>query len=172
MTRAKLPVLGYVYVALALPALIEAGHRNAASALLTGAVFAYLWFLTSLHALLLRFDPHGFFATAVIVGGATFIVLQCLAVIEHAPALAGPSAACAAVVIVGSSLAAWRARKIPNWFGQAGVIGGLAVLIVGMVESAATWTFERNGIFASSLGFMVWVLVTTTYLLRRSKLNP
>jgi hypothetical protein len=169
VTRSRLPALGYVYVALALPALIEADHRDVASTLLTGAVFAYLWFLTSLRALLMRFDPHGFSASTVVLGGAAFIVLQCLAVIEQAPALAGPSSACAAAVIVASSHAAWRARKIPRWFGQAGVLGGLAVLVVGMVESAAEWTFERHGIFASSLGFMVWVLVTATYLLRRER---
>ena len=76
MTRAKLPALGYVYVALALPALVEAGHRQAASALITGAIFAYLWFLASLRALLVRFDPDGFFVSVVVMGGAAFIALQ------------------------------------------------------------------------------------------------
>jgi peptidoglycan/LPS O-acetylase OafA/YrhL len=70
-------------------------------------------------------------------------------------------------VIIGSSLAAWRARKIARWFGQAGVVGGIAVLVVGIVEGAADWTFAGSAIFASSLGFMIWVVVTATYLLRR-----
>jgi peptidoglycan/LPS O-acetylase OafA/YrhL len=70
-------------------------------------------------------------------------------------------------VIIGSSLAAWRARKIPRWFGQAGVVGGLAVLGVGLVEGAANWTLAGDAVYASSLGFMVWVIVTATYLLRR-----
>jgi hypothetical protein len=41
------------------------------------------------------------------------------------------------------------------------------VLGVGMAEGAANWTFEGDAVYASSLGFMVWVLVTATYLLRR-----
>jgi len=169
MTRAKLPALGYVYVALALPALVEAGHRQAASAFITGAIFAYLWFLASLRALLVRFDPDGFFVSVVVMGGSAFIALQTLAVVGHAPEYAAPSAACAATVIMGSSLAAWRARKIARWFGQAGVVGGLAVLAVGILEGASSWTLAGNGIFASTLGYMVWVLVTATYLLRRSR---
>jgi hypothetical protein len=70
-------------------------------------------------------------------------------------------------VIIGSSLAAWRARKIPKWFGQAGIAGGAVVLAVGLVEGAADWRLWGEGVFASSLGFMVWVVVTATYLLRR-----
>jgi hypothetical protein len=41
------------------------------------------------------------------------------------------------------------------------------VLAVGIVEGAAGWTFAGSSLFASSLGFMVWVVVTATYLLRR-----
>ena len=168
MTRARLPALGYLYVALALPALLlGTGHAGAASALFTGAAFSYFWFLASLRALVIRFDPDGFFASVVVMGGATFIALQGVALLEANPRLAAPSSAAAAAVIVGSSLAAWRARKIPKWFGQAGVAGGIAVLGVGIVEGAANWTFAGDTVFASSLGFMVWVVVTATYLLRR-----
>jgi hypothetical protein len=168
VTRARLPVLGYVYVALALPALILGrDHLDTVAALFTGAVFAYLWFIASLRALLVRFDPDGFYAGVVALGGAAFLALQALAVVAGAPEVAAPSAACAATVIIGSSLAAWHARKIPKWFGQAGVAGGVAVLVVGIVEGAAGWTFAGRSVFASSLGFMVWVVVTATYLLRR-----
>jgi hypothetical protein len=169
VTRANLPALGYVYVALALPAIVLGGldHPQAASALLTAASFAYLWFLASLRARLVRFDPDGFFASVVVLGGAAFLALQTLAVVGSAPELAGPASACAATVIIGSSLAAWRARKIAKWFGQAGVVGGVAVLAVGLAESAADWTLADESVFASSLGFMVWVVVTATYLLRR-----
>jgi len=168
VTRARLPVLGYLYVALALPALIVGvDHRRLASALFTGAVFAYLWFLASLRARLVRFDPDGFFASVVVLGGAAFVVLQGVALTSGLTAFAAPSSACAATVIIGSSLAAWRARKIARWFGQAGVAGGIAVLVVGIVEGAADWTLAGDAVFASSLGFMIWVLVTATYLLRR-----
>lgn len=169
MTRATLPALGYAYVALALPAVLLGGrgHPRAASALLTGAAFAYLWFLASLRARLVRFDPDGFYASVVVLGGAAFVALQAVAVLGRSPALAGTASACAATVIVGSSLAAWRARKIPRWFGQAGIAGGIAVLAVGIAESAAAWTLADQSVFASSLGFMVWVVVTATYLLRR-----
>jgi hypothetical protein len=168
VTRAKLPVLGYAYVALCLPALILGlDQRAAASALFTGAAFAYLWFLASLRARLVRFDPDGFFASVVVLGGATFITLQALAVHGGGPQLAAPGAAGAATVIIGSSLGAWKARKIPKWFGWAGVAGGVAVLGVGIAEGAATWTLAGDAGFASSFGFMVWVVVTATYLLRR-----
>ena len=103
----------------------------------------------------------------VVLGGAAFIALQTIAVLDGVTVVSAPSSACAATVIIGSSLAAWRARKIPRWFGQAGVAGGIVVLVVGLVEGAAGWTFAGQSVFASSLGFMVWVVVTATYLLRR-----
>ena len=168
MTRAQLPALGYVYVVLALPALLlGTGHPGAVSALFTAAAFSYFWFLASLRALVIRFDPDGFFATVVVVGGATFIALQGTALLLADPRLAAPSGAAGAAMIMASSLAALRARKIPKWFGQAGVAGGVAVLAVGLIEGAADWTFAGDTVFASSLGFMVWVVVTATYLLRR-----
>ena len=168
MTRAQLPALGYLYVALALPALLlGAGHPGAVSALFTAAAFSYFWFIASLRALVVRFDPDGFFASVVAMGGATFIALQGAALLLANPRLAAPSSAAAAAVIIGASLAAWRARKIPKWFGRAGIAGGIAVIVVGMVEGAANWTFAGDTVFASSLGFMVWVVVTATYLLRR-----
>ncbi len=167
MSRATLPALGYVYVALALPALIVGpDHQRLQAALLTGAVFAYLWFIASLGAQLMRFAPDGFFTTAVIIGGAACVPLQVIAVLGDR-LLAGPAAACAATVIIGASLAAWRARKIPRWFGQAGIAGGIAVLVVGMIEAGAGWTLADRSVFASALGFMIWVVVTATYLLRR-----
>jgi hypothetical protein len=168
VTRARLPGLGYLYVALALPALILTPHHvDAAAALYTAAIFAFLWFMAGLCARLVRFNPDGFFASVVVLGGAAFAALQARVLVHPDPRVAAPSAACASTVIIGSSLAAWRARKIARWFGQAGVVGGVAVLVVGMVEGAADWTFAGDAIFASSLGFMIWVIVTATYLLRR-----
>jgi hypothetical protein len=167
VTRATLPALGYVYVALALPALIVGpDDQKLQAALLSGAVFAYLWFIASLGAKVLRFEPGGFFASVVVLGGAAYVALQVIAVLGDR-LLAGPSAACAATTIVGASLAAWRARKIPRWFGQAGIAGGIAVLVVGIVEAGTGWTLADRSVFASSLGFMIWVVVTSTYLLRR-----
>jgi hypothetical protein len=155
-------------VALALPAvLLGRDHGRATPALLTGAAFAYLWFMASLRARLIRFDPDGFFASVVALGGAAYLALETLAVLAGTTQAAGPASACAATVIIGSSQAAWRARKIPKWFGQAGIVGGLAVLVVGLVEAAANWTLAGDAVYASSLGFMVWVVITATYLLRR-----
>jgi len=155
-------------VALALPAvLLGRDHARATSVLLTGAAFAYLWFLASLRAQLVRFDPDGFFASVVVLGGAAYLALQTFAILDASTQVAAPSSACAATVIIGSSLAAWRARKIPKWFGQAGIGGRIAVLAVGLVEGGADWTLAGDAVYASSLGFMVWVVVTATYLLRR-----
>ena len=168
MTRAKLPALGYAYVALALPALLLGlQHERAKTTLVTAAAFAYLWFIASLRSRLVKFDPDGFFASVVVTGGAAYIALQILAILGGTTQAAAPAAACASTVIIGSSLAAWRARKIAKWFGQAGVAGGIAVLVVGLIEAAADWTLAGGRVFASSLGFMAWVLVTATYLLRR-----
>jgi peptidoglycan/LPS O-acetylase OafA/YrhL len=102
-----------------------------------------------------------------VLGGAAYLALQTLAILDASTQVAAPSSACAATVIIGSSLAAWRARKIPKWFGQAGIGGGIAVLAVGLVEGGADWTLAGDAVYASSLGFMVWVVVTATYLLRR-----
>jgi hypothetical protein len=168
VTRERLPALGYLYVALALPALIVGpAHCRIQTSLLTGALFAYIWFLASLWAKLVRFDPAGYFAIVVVLGGASYAALQVVAVLQGDTLLSAPSSACAAAVIVSSSLAGWQARKIPKWFGQAGVAGGIAVLAVGVIEGAANWTLAGQSVFASSLGFMVWVVVTATYLLRR-----
>jgi hypothetical protein len=168
VTRAHLPALGYVYVALGVPALVLGGaHVRATSALLTAASFGYLWFLAALTRRLVRFEPDGFYASVVVLGGAAYLALETLAVLDGDTALAGPASACAACVIVGASLAAWRARKIPRWFGNAGVGGGVAVAVVGLVEAGANWKLAGHSVFASALGFMVWVLVTASYLLRR-----
>ena len=168
MTRARVAVFGYAYVGLALPAFLFAfGDPDAASALFTGAALAFLWFLASLRSRLVRFDPDGFFASVVLTGGSAFIALQTVGVILGRTQFAAPASACAATVIVGSSLAALQARKVDRWFGRAGIVGGVAVLGVGLGEGAAGWTLAGHEIYASSLGFMIWVLVTATYLLRR-----
>jgi len=168
VTRARLAVCGYLYVALALPAFIVGYHHaNLQSALYTGAAFAFFWFLASLRARLDRYDPEGFYATTVVVGGAAFLALQALTLFLAAPQLAGPTAACAATVVLGASLAALRARKVPKWFGYAGLVGGAGVLATGILESAWHWRLAGNDVFASALGFMIWVLVTATDLLRR-----
>jgi hypothetical protein len=168
VTRARVPILGYAYVALGVVALALGGdHGRAASALFTGAAFAYLWFLGSLRARLIRYDPDGFFASVVVLGGASFLALQTAALELKDVALAAPSAGCAATVVVGSSLAALRARKVSKTFGRLGLAGGVAVLGVGIAEGAGGWTLADSTLWASSLGFMIWVVVTATYLLRR-----
>jgi hypothetical protein len=103
----------------------------------------------------------------VVLGGASFIALQAAGLAAHDTQLAAPGAGCAAAVVVASSLAALRARKVSRRFGRLGVAGGAAVLAVGFAEAAADWTLWRSSLWASSLGFMIWVLVTATYLLRR-----
>jgi hypothetical protein len=168
VTRAHVASLGYAYVALGAAALAVAGqHERVALALFTVAAFAYLWFLGSLRARLVRFDPDGFFASVVVLGGASFLALQTAALVAKDVELAAPGAGCAATVVVGSSLAALRARKVPRWFGRLGIAGGAAVLAVGVAEGAGGWTLADSTVWASSLGFMIWVVVTATYLLRR-----
>jgi hypothetical protein len=168
VTRDRLPALGYLYVAFELAALLVGpAHQELQSSLLTAALFAFFWFLVSLRALLVRFDPDAFFAGAVLLGGAAYAALESVAVLRGDVQIAAPAAAGAATAIVGSSLAALRARKIDKWFGNAGVAGGIAVLLVGIAETGADWTVAGRSVFASSLGFMIWVLVTATYLLRR-----
>ena len=110
--------------------------------------------LGSLHARIIRFDPDGFFASIVVLGGASLLALQAAALASHDALVAAPGAACAATVIIGSSLAAMSARKVPKWFGRAGIVGGTAVLLLGVCEAAANWTFVGSTFWASSLGFM------------------
>ena len=168
MTRARVAAFGYVYVGLALPAfVVGTGHTRLQSAFYTGAAFGFLWFLASLRARLNRYDPEGFYATTVMVGGAAFLAMQSSTIFFAAPQLAGPTAACAATVIIGSSLAALRARKVPKWFGYAGLIGGAGELAVGILEGAWDWRLAGTDVFASALGFMIWVLVVATDLMRR-----
>ena len=167
MTRERLSAFGFVYVALAMPAFaLGFDHPRADAALFTGATFAFLWFLASLRSRLVKFDPDGFFASVVMMGGAACISLQTVLLLFGRTELAAPAAGCEAVLVVGSSLAALRARKVPKPFGRAGVAGGIAIGIVGAVEGAANWTLAGHTVFGSTVGFMVWVIVTTTYLLR------
>ncbi len=167
LMRTYAPVLGFVYVPLGVLALaLGTRHPEAASALFTGAAFAFLWFLGSLHSRIIRYDPDGFFASIVVLGGASLVALQAAALASHNPLVAAPGAACAATVIIGSSLAAISARKVKPWFGRLGIAGGIAVLLLGVAEAAADWTFVGSTFWASSLGFMIWVLVTATFLVR------
>jgi hypothetical protein len=165
--RTYAPLLGFVYVPLGILALALGGkHPKAASALFVGASFAFLWFLGSLHSRIIRYDPEGFFASIVVLGGASLLALQAAAIAARQAEIAAPGAACAATVIIGSSIAALNARKVSPWFGRAGIAGGIAVLSLGMSEAAADWTFVGSTFWASSLGFMIWVLITATYLVR------
>jgi hypothetical protein len=166
--RSYAPLLGFVYVPCGLLALALGGsHERAATALFTVAAFAFLWFLGSLHAKIIRYDPDGFFASIVVLGGASLLALQAAALASRSAEIAAPGAACAATVIIGSSLAALSARKVAPWFGRAGIIGGTVVLGLGIAEGAANWTFVGSTFWASSLGFMLWVLVTAAFLARR-----
>src|SRR5579864_824854 len=128
LMRTYAPLLGYVYVPLGVVALaIGSTHPHAASALFVGAAFAFLWFLGS------------FYARIVVLGGAALLALQAAALAARDTEVAAPGAACAATVIIGSSLAALNARKVRPWFGRIGIVGGIAVLLVGVSEAAANW---------------------------------
>ena len=165
--RDRLPLLGYAYVLIGLASLLLAGdHPGVGMALFAASVFCLFWFLESLRAKLVRYDPDRFFAGIVLGGGASFIALEAGAVAEQSTELAGVAAACAASVVIGSSLAGLSARKVPRTLGRLGVAGGLVVLGVGMAESAFDWTLVGSTLWASAVGFMVWVAVTATFLLR------
>jgi hypothetical protein len=164
--RVYLPALGYVYVGLALVAYAIAGdHLRAAESFFVLAGFAYLWFLGSLRARLVRYDPDGFFAAVVVMGGAAYLPLQASALVSTDVEFAALGSPAAATVVVGSSLAAMHARKVPRWYGAMGVIGGLGVLGVGAGEAAAHWTLAGTALWASVLGFMVWVMAAATWML-------
>jgi hypothetical protein len=165
--RAYLPALGFVYVGIAVAAMALAGQSvRTAVALFALAGFAYLWFLGSLRARLIRYDPEGFFASLVVMGGAAYFPLQATALAERNVDFAAMGAPAAATVVVSSSLAALHARKVPKWFGAAGVVGGIGILGVGAGEGAAHWVLAGSALWASTLGFMIWVLATSLWMLR------
>jgi hypothetical protein len=164
--RVYLPALGYAYVGLALVAFAVADdHLRTAEAFLTIAGFAYIWFLGSLRARLVRYDPDGFFASVVVLGGAAYLPLQATALVSKDVEFAALGSPAAATVVVGSSLAAMHARKVPRWYGGLGILGGLGVLGVGAGEAAAHWTLAGSALWASVLGFMVWVMAAATWML-------
>jgi hypothetical protein len=164
--RVYLPALGYAYVGLALVAFALAGdHLRAAEAFFVPAGFAYIWFLGSLRTRLIRYDPDGFFAAVVVLGGAAYLPLQASALVAKDVEFAALGSPAAATVVVGSSLAAMHARKVPRWYGGLGILGGLGVLGVGAGEAAAHWTLAGTALWASVLGFMIWVMAAATWLL-------
>ena len=164
--RAYLPALGLVYVGHAVSAMALRGESlRTAVALFALAGFAYLWFLGSLRSRLIRYDPDGFFAAVVVLGGAAYLPLQATALADKNVEFASLGSPAAATVVVGSSLAALHARKVPKWFGGLGVIGGLGILGVGAGEGAANWVLAGSALWASTLGFMIWVLATSVWML-------
>jgi len=170
LMRTYAPLLGYVYVPCGVLALaLGTNHQEAAAAVFVAAAFSLLWFLASLHARIIRYDPDGFFASIVLLGGASLLALQAAALASRSPEVAAPSAACASSVVIGSSLAALDARKVPRWFGRLGIAGGVAILLLGVCEAAANWTFVGSTFWASSLGFMIWVLIVATYLVKERR---
>jgi hypothetical protein len=170
LMRTYAPLLGYVYVPCGVLALaLGTEHQQAAAAIFVGAAFSLLWFLGSLHARIIRYDPDGFFASIVLLGGASLLALQAAALASRSPEVAAPAAASASTVVIGSSLAALDARKVPRWFGRLGLAGGVAVLLLGVCEAAAEWTFVGSTFWASSLGFMIWVLIVATYLVKERR---
>jgi hypothetical protein len=178
VSRTSVALFGYVYAALAVTGLglLDGGgdSRRAGAALFSLAAAAFLWFLGSLRSRLMRYDPDGFFAAIVVVGGAAALAVQVVAVALVARTgpddvlsfLAALGAPASATVVIASSLAALQARKVTKPFGRAGILGGVAILGVGFAEAADSWTLTDT-YSASWLGFMIWVVVTTTYLLRR-----
>ncbi len=166
--RTYAPLLGYVYVPLGVLALaLGTNHPQAASALFVGAAFALLWFLGSLHARIIRYDPDGFFAShrrarrrraARAPGGRARLARRARRGAVRGLRRDGDHRLLAR--------RRSRARKVSKWFGRAGIAGGVAVLLLGVCEAAADWTFVGSTFWASSLGFMIWVLVTATYLVR------
>ena len=83
------------------------------------------------------------------------------------PQFAALGSACAATVIIGSSLAALPRPQGAEVVRARRCRGRCRRARVGIVEGAADWTFAGDDLFASVLGFMVWVVVTATYLLTR-----
>jgi hypothetical protein len=176
--QTNLAWLGFVYVVLAVTGLglLDGGQdaRSAGAALFSVAAAAFLWFLGTLVARLMRYEPRGYFAAIVLVAGAMSIGVQVIAVafvarsgpddiLSFLSALAAPAEA---TVVIASSLAAMDARKISKQFGRAGFAGGLAILGVGFAEAADRWTLTAT-YSATWFGFMIWVAVTAYTLLRR-----
>jgi hypothetical protein len=91
--------------------------------------------------------------------------LQATALVSKDVEFAALGSPAAATVVVGSSLAAMHARKVPRWYGTLGIVGGLGVLGVGAGEAAAHWTLAGTALWASVLGFMVWVMAAATWML-------
>src|SRR2546430_9718587 len=136
--RVYLPAIGYAYVGLAVVAFAIAGDNlRAAEAFFAVAGFAYIWFLGSLRARLVRYDPDGFFASVVLLGGGASLPLQATALVSKDVEFAALGSPAAATVVVGSSLAAMHARKVPRWYGTLGIVGGLGVLGGRAAEAAA-----------------------------------
>jgi hypothetical protein len=176
--QTNLAWLGFAYVALAVAGLAlldgDGDARSAGAALFSVAAASFLWFLGTLVARLMRYEPRGFFAAIVLAAGAMSIGVQVVAValvarsgpddiLSFLSALGAPAEA---TVVIASSLAAMEARKVSRQFGRAGFVGGLAILGVGFAEAADKWTLTDT-YSASWLGFMIWVVVTTYTLLRR-----
>jgi hypothetical protein len=176
--QTNLAWLGFVYVALAVAGLglLDGSEdaRSAGAALFSVAAAAFLWFLGTLVARLMRYEPRGFFAAIVLAAGAMSIAVQVVAValvarsgpgdiLSFLSALGAPAEA---TVVIASSLAAMEARKVSKRFGRAGFAGGLGILGVGFAEAADKWTLTDT-YSASWFGFMIWVAVTAYTLLRR-----
>jgi hypothetical protein len=78
-----------------------------------------------------------------------------------------------ALLVVSSSLAAWRSAAWPTWLSCVGIVGGLWVVVGGLAMA-------REGFFAPTSGarltgwafFFLWVLVGSVFLLRKPHQEP
>ena len=168
LMRTYAPLLGYVYVPLGVLALaLGSRHPQAASALFVGAAFAFLWFLGSLHSRIIRYDPEGFFASIVVLGGASLLALQAAALASRERRGRRPRRrlrrhgdhrllARRAQRPQGAALVRAARDRRRDRRARSSAIS----------EAAADWTFVGSTFWASSLGFMIWVLITATYLVR------
>jgi hypothetical protein len=142
-------------------------------------VFFFLWFLVALRQAVRRLDGDGFLAGLVTIGGAVYATLTLAAVTTDAvlktaaddtyrhevyPQLVAVSddfwfvlhsagGIGAAAMMVGASLAALRARKVPAWAGWLGVLAGISAIVSIF---AVPW-----------IVIAVWLLVVGALLVRQ-----
>jgi hypothetical protein len=161
----------------------------ASSILLSLAYVAFLWFLGSLGAALrLRGEPR--LAAVAFGGGVSASALAYLAVVIQAaitfrtPADSAPGnievlydmqfitttiVSFPVAVLVGAvSIASWRSRVFPQWFGAAGLLVALVVLVSGGALDQRGF-YAPDGAYAiiSLIVFLAWTLAASAFLVMR-----
>lgn len=162
-------------------------HAFLASTILLGLAFAaFLWFLGSLGAAVRRRGEPRLASVAFGAGVAATAVAYLAVVIQATITFRTPADSAPgnvellydlqfiattivffpfAVLVAAVSLAAWRSRVLPQWFGAAGLLGALVILVgAGALDQRGFYAPDGAYAVIALIVFLAWTMAASALL--------